>query len=192
MSELACSELSLAAGEPLAGTAVSHTDRWLVLQHTYAWGPKGVDDSGLPERVVQALSALGKRQPRLRVQLVRRPGQHEPPASTQLYCANTGETERALWSLELDAIDDLAALAAGALEPLLRGECEPPGVRERDPLYLVCVHGKRDRCCARLGLPVQSAFGRPRISAAIVLRRRCSRCPTASRMAASKRTRPRR
>jgi hypothetical protein len=32
----------------------------------------------------------------------------------------------------------------------------PPGLgrRRHEPLYLVCTHGKRDRCCATLGRPI--------------------------------------
>ncbi len=150
MDEPTCSEHSLAAGEPLAGSAVAAIDRWLVIEHPPAWGPKGVEDSGLPEQVVAALAQLGARHPRLRVQLVRRPA-HDEGERAMVYFAESGENTRSLWSLALDRIDQLPTLP---LDAWLGDERTPPGEREQQPLFLVCVHGKRDRCCARLGLPL--------------------------------------
>jgi hypothetical protein len=139
-----CADISLAAGEPLAGTAVSDTERFVVLEHAAAWGPLGVEDSGLPDEVVQALRKLGKG---VRVQLVRR---RQPGPGVKLYLADP----RGLHALTLERAEDLLALE---LDPWLRGG-EAPGAREQAPLYLVCVHGKRDRCCALLGLPVYKAL----------------------------------
>jgi hypothetical protein len=139
-----CAELSLAAAEPLAGTAVSDTTRFVVLEHAPPWGPLGVEDSGLPEDVVRALQQLGKG---VRVQLARR---REPGQGVRLYLADpTG-----LHALTLERAEDLLALDLAAWS---RGG-EAPGAREQAALYLVCVHGKRDRCCALLGLPVYKAL----------------------------------
>jgi len=149
-----CTDLSLAASEPLAGTAAS-ADRFLVLEHAVPWGPKGVDDSGLPEAVVAHLAALGKRHRRARVQLVRRP-ERARSESVRLFLATSEERTQQLTSLTLPDLDALRALD---LEPWLRGEAPPPGTPETEPLYLVCVHGKRDRCCARLGMPVYRGLG---------------------------------
>jgi hypothetical protein len=139
-----CAEISLTAGEPLAGTAVADTQRFVVLEHAAPWGPLGVEDSGLPEAVVAALQKLGKG---VRVQLVRR---REPGPGIKLYLSDA----RGLYALALERAEELLALD---LDAWLRGG-EAPGVREEAPLYLVCVHGKRDRCCALLGLPVYRAL----------------------------------
>lgn len=144
-----CAEISLAAGEPLAGTAVADTDCFLVLEHAAPWGPLGVEDSGLPEAVVEQLGALSRRHRRLRVQLVRR---RDARADMKLYLADA--SAGSLSALTLAKVEDLLALD---LDAWLRGEREL-GVREAEPLYLVCVHGKRDRCCALLGLPVHRAL----------------------------------
>jgi hypothetical protein len=72
----------------------------------------------------------------------------------RVYLAATGEAP-ALHALTLGSLSELPALE---LEAWLRGESPAPGTRELEPLYLVCVHGKRDRCCALLGLPVYRAL----------------------------------
>ncbi|HEX5660989.1 MAG TPA: sucrase ferredoxin, partial [Polyangiales bacterium] len=100
--------------------------------------------SGLPEPVVAALQKLGKG---VRVQLARR---REPGPGVKLFLADP----RGLHALTLERAEDLLALD---LDAWLRGG-EAPGAREEQPLYLVCVHGKRDRCCALLGLPVYKAL----------------------------------
>ncbi len=139
-----CAEISLAAGEPLAGTAVTDTERFVVLEHAAPWGPLGLEDSGLPSEVVATLEELGKG---VRVQLVRR---REAEPGVKLYFSDA----RGLRVLSLERAEDLLALD---LDSWLSGG-EAPGVLEHAPLYLVCVHGKRDRCCALLGLPVYKAL----------------------------------
>ncbi|HEY6882001.1 MAG TPA: sucrase ferredoxin, partial [Polyangiales bacterium] len=139
-----CAEISLAAGEPLAGTAVAATTHFVVLEHAAPWGPSGVEDSGLPEPVVERLTALGKN---VRVQLVRR---RTAGPRVKLYLAD-GASLRAL---TLERSEDLLALD---FEGWLSGTASL-GALEHEPLYLVCVHGKRDRCCALMGLPVHRAL----------------------------------
>ncbi|HEX6241758.1 MAG TPA: sucrase ferredoxin [Polyangiales bacterium] len=157
MQEETCSRLSLEAGEPLAGSA-AETEFWVVLEHQPAWGPKGLEDSGLPQAVVAHLGGFAKSQPRARVQLIRRPerGEAAPGASgLALYLARGTQGALALWRTQLQRVEDsleldLASWAQGA---------EPAGFsRMSEPLYLVCVHGRRDRCCAQKGMPVYSAF----------------------------------
>ena len=167
MQEETCSRLSLEAGEPLAGSA-AETEYWVVLEHTAAWGPKGLDDSGLPVEVVQHVSAFVAAQPRVRVQLIRRPDgragagdakESSPEAAAAsrrvLYLARGTPGAMALWRTSLARVEDCLAVdfagwAAGA---------EAVGfARVTEPLYLVCVHGRRDRCCAQRGMPVFSAF----------------------------------
>jgi hypothetical protein len=148
-----CSTWSLEVGEPLAGTAAAQTEFWVVLEHAGPWGPKGADDSGLPAEVVAHLARFTKAEPRARVQLIRRPERSgEPPT---VYLARGTPNDSALFSATLARIEDvseldLASFAKGALPSLFR--------QSHEPLFLVCVHGRRDRCCAQRGMPVYSAL----------------------------------
>lgn len=145
--------MSLEAGEPLRGTAVAETDLWVVLESERAWGPKGLEDSGLPEAVLSHLSAFTKQHRRARVQLIRRPERGED--SCVVYLSSSAPERLSLLRRSLASLDelthvDLAAWAQGAL---------PIGfLPVHEPLYLVCTHGKRDKCCAQLGLPVYQAL----------------------------------
>jgi hypothetical protein len=154
MSFTYCADDSLGIGEPLAGSAIASTDRFLVLEHAIPWGPKGVDDSELPPDVVAWLGDLAARHRRLRVQLIREMGS-EPSDVRRVFFAETGEQGGRLSALTVHATEALLALD---VDGWLRGDQPAPGVPEHEPLYLVCVHGKRDRCCARLGLPVYRAL----------------------------------
>jgi hypothetical protein len=154
MSDVYCSQASLHAGERLAGTAISRVDRFVVIEHATAWGPKGVADSGLPANVVSYLEQLGERYPRLRVQLARK-SEGAALGELRVFFAETGEGPGRLSALKLPALSELLTLE---LDAWLRGESAAPGVQEQEPLYLVCVHGKRDRCCALYGLPVYRAL----------------------------------
>ena len=154
MSDVFCQEQSLAISEPLHGTAVAATDRWLFLEHDGPWGPRGVEDSGLPTQVAEQLTALSAQFASLRVQLIRRPVS-VPPTAARLIVAELSEQGGAVAAQTLDSVD---ALLSVPLSAWLRGEAHLPGTPVRDPLYFVCVHGKRDRCCARLGMPVYRAI----------------------------------
>lgn len=130
---MTCAAVSLAAGAQLAGTA-TQARRWLVVEHREQWGRDVVDDTPLPAPVSARLAAFDGR-----VLLVRRP--RRAGASTTVFRADTTEAGGALRRLELDSIEDVASADLEGGEP------------SSDPLVLVCVHGRRDLCCARLGPP---------------------------------------
>ena len=135
---MSCSELSLAAGEGLAGTATT-AERWLLVEVRGSWGRDAVADSGLPGRVCELLEAFDGR-----VQLIRRPDRR---AGTTVVLAVVTEGGGEARRLQLDALDELPAADLDAGEPV------------DGQLLLVCAHGRRDACCARLGLPLFDALG---------------------------------
>ncbi len=153
--DIFCRDASLAAGEPLFGTAASDTDLWLVLEVSTPWGPNGLSDSGLPEAVVARLGAFLKSHRRARMQLIRKPERVAHPPT--FFVARSGETGACVERHEIACHDDLIGLD---LEAFARGEALPGASPVTDPLYLVCVHGKRDRCCAQHGMPLYNALSK--------------------------------
>jgi hypothetical protein len=139
---VSCSELCLAAGVPLAGTA-TQAERFLVIEHAGPWGRDAVADSELPADVAEALLAFDGR-----VMLARRPGR--PRATTTAFLAEVVEEGGTLRRFELARLDDVRSIE------------EHGGTAVDGTLLLVCVHRRRDVCCARLGVPLFNAL-RPHV-----------------------------
>jgi hypothetical protein len=142
VSEGTCSALSLAAGEPLAGTA-SRADVFLLLEVRGAWERDVLD--GLAERHAAAIRAWLDVTPRSKVLFIRRPDRrgHDIAAFVVRAAAATPAIRR----FRLSGHDDL-----------LDVDFDEGGVPMPGPLVLVCGHGRRDACCARLGRPLYDAL----------------------------------
>jgi len=138
-----CSLRSLAADEPLAGTA-STIRHWLLVEHAGPWGRDGLLDARLPEGLGRDLRALEGRTG-ARVLLIRKP--HRVPE----YDDGT------VLCFAIDARDAWHGFAAiGAIENSL--ELDPRDrssfTENSEPLFVVCTHGRRDPCCAERGRPL--------------------------------------
>ncbi|MGN6330294.1 MAG: sucrase ferredoxin [Motilibacteraceae bacterium] len=134
-------------GDDLVGTA-PRADRWLLVEQPGPWGRDALRESRLAraaaERVTCVAGELGAR-----VAVVRRPGRSED--RERLWALV--DCRRQTWLhgrwLHEDALVDGVEQAAGA----------PDGAGEKCPqLWLVCTHGRHDRCCAVRGRPVAAAL----------------------------------
>lgn len=137
LSAEACADASARAGIGLAGTA-TETSRWLLVEHRGAWGRDAVEDTELPGAVRETLAAFPGR-----TLLVRRPDRRGE--QTTVFEAEATETGGRLTRRELETMDGLAGVDVG-------------GEAIAGLLLLVCTHGRRDACCARLGVPVFDAL----------------------------------
>jgi hypothetical protein len=118
----------LSSGEPLAGTATVAA-RFLLLEQRGAWGRDVLEDTVLPEAIRAEAHAFDGR-----VLLIRRPDRR----GNELHAYRAEVTEE-----------------GGTLYRRRQADEEQ---REDEPLVLVCAHGRRDPCCARLGPPVYDAL----------------------------------
>ncbi len=132
-----CAASSLAGGEPLAGTATVASS-WLLVEARGAWGRDAVVDSGLAADVQAALAAFSGK-----VLLVRRP---ERRGRVTIIRARSEESGGSATRQEIGSLADLPATDLEA------------GDDVAGPIVLVCAHGRRDACCARLGLPLFEAL----------------------------------
>lgn len=136
-----CSEIARENDEPLGGTA-SRIDRWLLVEYRGLWSHDALAGSGLSDQVKGRLRELVSARPRTRLLLIRRPDRrhHEGLA---VYVADSRQGEERLAGLEIPQHEDLRSVDPfDAAEPV------------DGPLFLVCTHGKHDRCCARYGRPL--------------------------------------
>ncbi|MEJ5889714.1 sucrase ferredoxin [Pseudokineococcus marinus] len=175
-----CSDDARRRCDPLGATA-AWTRRWLLLEHPGPWAPDALGGSGLPaalqQRLRDAAAAAGGR-----VLLVRRPavrgaaapGQGPsagaPSPATRAWAVvdePTGLVRWGAWDAGAAHPDALGADAAergrldAGLEEAARALGEPlveGAGAGRDPLLLVCAHGRHDACCAVRGRPVAAAL----------------------------------
>jgi len=155
MEQPTCTQQALDVGEPLFGTATTDVDRWLLLEHAGQWHRDAIQSPDLPADLRAALERLLATDPRTRFQLVR--GDAEPaPGVWRVMIVSALEGRSATWEM---SVRDPAELAGLALTDFHPDRAPPAGARPRHgPLVLVCTHGKRDPCCARLGVPVYRAL----------------------------------
>ena len=139
-----CSDLSLAAGEPMAGTA-DRVDVWLLLEYNPVWRAKAVTDNDLSPNIkawldAQMAAATGRGlKPRL--QFIRRPELDR--AEITLFVATADGLYRAE-STGYDAVAELDIQASLGTQSM-------PSIEAQQ--YFVCTNGQRDLCCARFGRP---------------------------------------
>ncbi len=119
---------ALSAGEPLAGTATT-AQRFLMLEHRGRWGRDALEDTPLEAGDSEVAAAFDGR-----VLLIRRPNRRGSMRS--VYYADVTPDGGALY----------------------RGRVSSQRDRVDGSLLLVCTHGRRDPCCARLGPVVFDAL----------------------------------
>ncbi len=147
-----CAARSLAAAEPMLGTAIAGVRYWLVLEYPGPWGAKALAESGLPGSVKERLATL-EQELGARVQFIK---QTNPVAGStiRLYVADAEPTRPALFRFDLANYTDLLEID---LAGLIQGTVAYQERRSTELLFLVCTNGRRDRCCAKWGLPVWAA-----------------------------------
>lgn len=146
-----CSALSLEAGEPLIGSA-PHNQVWLLLEYTRPWGTKVLPESDLSDAVKGRLSGLLKAIPKSNLLFIKR--EIRGAAGIRFYVALARERDPLLYEFHLGGYDDLVDLN---IEGAAAGQGDAAHLT-RDELFLVCTNAKRDRCCAKFGLPLYRAL----------------------------------
>jgi hypothetical protein len=139
-----CADVSRDHREPLAATA-SRVDTWILLEYRGLWAHNAVDSSTLSPELKAFLVAERRRLPHARILFVRR-GERRAKAGVIAFVARTRPGDRELRRLEVERHDDLIGLGLEAV-----------GTPVDHPLFLVCTHGKHDRCCAKFGRPLYDA-----------------------------------
>lgn len=142
MNGEACSALSRAGGEPLAGTA-GRADAFLLLEVRGSWEREALDGlAGRPGDVVRAwLTAT----PRSKALLIRRPDRRG--GRLLAFVVRAAADTPTIRRFELADYDELVDV-----------DLDGGGDALADPLALVCGHARRDACCARLGRPLYDAL----------------------------------
>jgi hypothetical protein len=152
-SRFFCSELSRLSGERSLGTASSGAV-WLLLEYPHGWGRRAFEESALSAEVKRFLTNSMARIRHSRLLFIKTDrGRRE--SRMNFFVVRCRERAPFVVRLRLENYEqvrglDIASLASG--RELQGGEVT------NAPLYLVCTHGKRDKCCARYGIPLYNAL----------------------------------
>jgi hypothetical protein len=140
--------------EPSVASAPETSRAWLLIEHPGPW-PAEPAETLLPaplDALVAFAAALG-----VRVQMIRRPGRRPASDLRNVFVGWTAGTGPWLRRQELSA--GSAALTELDLKELSTGIPPAFGWPADEPVFLVCTHGRRNACCARLGAPLAQALG---------------------------------
>jgi hypothetical protein len=149
-----CSAVSSERGESLAATA-SRIDHWLLVEYRGAWARELLGDSLLSPELKAHLREQLAALERGRLLFVKQPERRERSGRRVFFGASRPGAERLFW-LEVEHQQDLSDFDFVAA---LAGDGGPAAPLD-GPLFVVCTHGKRDRCCARHGRPLYDALRR--------------------------------
>lgn len=128
---------------------------WIVLEVREPWEAKHLPGSSLSPAIKQRIEGWLDAIPESRLQFVRRPGEDAGPI-TLFVARSDGETP---WLLRF-VLPSYDALLELDLAAVARDGRHPAAIAVAEPLYLVCCHGKRDRCCAKFGIALyETVFG---------------------------------
>jgi hypothetical protein len=142
-----CTAVSADLNEHQYGTAVHHTN-WFLLEYRSVWQPKAPAEHDLPPEIMSRLDeTLGEVNGRL--QFIRQPHRITPELSFFIVIAR--EQSPVVYQFSLESYEALLDLN---IEAVLAEDAAYAEYLHSEPLLLVCTHGRRDRCCAKFGLPV--------------------------------------
>jgi hypothetical protein len=144
-----CSMQSLAVGEQLFGST-KQVSVYFLLEFDGRWEAEAFQDSAIHPLVKHWLQAALDTIPRSKVQLIRQQPRLAP-TGIAFYAALVREVNPVLYAFHVESESDLLAL------DLLALAAEDPTYDDHiraEPLFLACTHGRRDKCCARRGIPV--------------------------------------
>jgi hypothetical protein len=143
-----CSELSRAAAEKTYGTA-SVGAFWLLLEYPFAWASSALEESNLSASVKAHLKKAVKQVPHGRLLFIKK--ERSRLRRITLLIARCHEREPYIIRLELEDYQQLLDIDPASITR----ENLPAGASIlHEPLFLVCTHGRRDKCCAKFGYPL--------------------------------------
>lgn len=140
-----CSALSREVSEQPFGTA-STADAWLLLEYSSAWGARAFQDSQLTRAVKAHLKKALDSVPRSRLLFIKQ--ERKSVSDLSLFIVRSTEADASIARVKLKDYEQLLNVDLAAL---MAGDQSAGGEPWGRTLFLVCTHGKRDKCCAKFG-----------------------------------------
>lgn len=141
--------------QPIFGTAAPAKSIWLLLEVPHPWAGRALENNDLPAVVQELLTRWQEQVPEAQLAFIKK--EQVRHRRRRFFVAVAGENDRRLYRFLLD---DIADLAGFDLESIVQDDGRHEQHRLAHPLFLVCTNGRRDRCCAKFGLPVYQSLCR--------------------------------
>lgn len=145
-----CSQIAQDNQLSLIGTA-TQGKVWFLLEYTAAWAGKAVPAAEIPDEVKEHLTSAVEGE---RILLIRKAGKSKEKGLS-FFIGITDTQAPALYEYQINEYADLLEID---LSFLAAGEPGAPAHLRNEPLFLACVNGKRDLCCAKFGMEVFRAI----------------------------------
>jgi hypothetical protein len=147
-----CSELSRGVSEKSIGTA-SIGQVWILLEYPFAWGTHALDDSNLPLPVKKHLKRALKSITHAKLLFIKQ--ERARLSERALFVVRCRESKPFIQRFTLDDYNQLTEIDFAAVAS---GKLSADENLSHDPLFLVCTHGRRDKCCAKFGYPLYKSL----------------------------------
>ena len=121
---------------------------WLLLEYPSWWSKDAFADSALPAEVKERLRAALAQIPRARLLLIKQASVRRP--ELKFYVARTRERNPFIAEFTYETYAQLLEID---IEGAAAGRASAANLCTA-PLFLVCTHGRRDKCCAKFGYPL--------------------------------------
>jgi hypothetical protein len=142
-----CAALSTEVKEQVLGTA-STGENWLLLEYREGWGVEPFKESDLPRHVKQHLSRSLKSVPKSRFLFIKQ--DRQTTHRLTLFVVRSLEVGSTVVKYEFNNYEELIDLD---LTAALSGK-STGATQWNNPIFLICTHGRRDKCCAKFGFPI--------------------------------------
>lgn len=147
-----CSLFSQQSHEPLIASAIQ-TRFYFLLEYPHPWGAKALEESDMDEEVKAHLKKATKAISDSRLLLIKKAKRLQKEIT--FYFIRAEVTQSALYAFHLEDYRQLIDLDLSMMAQ--EGYPNLEEKRSSKKLLLVCTNGKRDRCCAKFGLPTLKA-----------------------------------
>lgn len=147
-----CSLQSKKAFEKIFGTA-SITKIWVLLEFNGLWAKNIGEGRSVPEDIKNWIRDNLNSFPDLRLLFIKQKKQSKD--SISLFIIISNELESSIYRF---TILDYSNLVNFSIKTILNDKNNLEQFLTREPLFLICTHGKNDKCCAKFGIPIYKEF----------------------------------
>jgi len=137
-----CSNISKASKEQLVGSApeISHL---LLIEYSGFW-PSNIEESTILSPYVNLIKDIKKMLPKFSIKLIKNSDTGKGKELSQIFYYN-----KILYSKKISLKQDLKFI----FNSILNNDFSDKKQLFK-PIYFICSHGIRDKCCAKFGLPI--------------------------------------